>query len=418
MSSNGTTTTTTAAPDLSAWRKLPSRLMIIGGILSVVGALLSYQRNDLREFGFSWLLAFLFYYSLALGALFIVMVHHLTDAGWSLGFRRFSEHIASLLFPWLAILFVPVGLMGKEIYSWMNENPALNNKVAAKLPVFTTPGFWITSAIFFAIWWLLSSQLNRWSLNQDETGSAECTYKMRVYSGWGIVVFGLTLTFSGVLWMKAVQYQWFSCIYGVYFFSSCAWVGLATVYLLGVLLRRQGILTPVVKEHYFYYLGMLLLAFTLFAAYTEFAQYFVVWNANMPEETFWYLIRENGNWWWLSMLLIAGKFFVPFFVFLPLKVKTNFKVIVPACFLIWAMHAADLAFNIFPTLHPEGYHLKWFWLPVGCLLFMGGMLSKVFLNKFAASAPYPKRDPRLLEAMGVNAHMVNDLTETSVGGAR
>ena len=50
----------------------------------------------------------MFYLSLALGALFLVMVHHLTDAGWSVGIRRFCEHIASLLFPWLAILFLPV----------------------------------------------------------------------------------------------------------------------------------------------------------------------------------------------------------------------------------------------------------------------------------------------------------------------
>jgi hypothetical protein len=77
----------------------------------------------------------------------------------------------------------------------------------------------------------------------------------------------------------------------------------------------------------------------------------VVWNANMPEETFWYLIRERGNWWTLSMILIVGKFFVPFFVLLPEKVKMNFKIILPVCLWIGLMHALDLAFNIFPALH-------------------------------------------------------------------
>jgi hypothetical protein len=94
--------------DLSGWRMLPSVLMVVGGFLSVVGALLSWKHNGLREFGFSWLLAFMFYYSIALGALFLVMIHHLTDAGWSVGIRRFCEHLASLLFPWLAILFLPI----------------------------------------------------------------------------------------------------------------------------------------------------------------------------------------------------------------------------------------------------------------------------------------------------------------------
>ncbi len=417
MSSNGTTHSP-APLDLSGWRKLPTILMVVGGLLTVVGAALSCQRNGLREFGFSWLLAFMFYYSIALGALFMVMVHHLTDAGWSVGIRRFCEHIASLLFPWLAILFLPVAIFAKHIYAWMNYNPATDNLVAAKLPVFTMPGFYITSAIFFAIWWLLTSQLSRWSLKQDETGTAECTHKMRFYSGWGIVVFALTLTFSGVLWMKAVQYEFFSAIYGVYFFGGSAWAGLATVYVIAAILMRSGILSAVIKESYFYFIGVLLLAFTLFSAYAEFAQYFVVWNANMPTETFWYLVRENGNWWWLSMILIVGKFFVPFFLLLPMKVKMNFKIVIPTCVLIWAMHAADLAFNIFPTLHPDGYPLKWIWLPVGCLLFMGGFLGRIFLGKFNAHSPYPKRDPRLLEAMGVNPHIVNELAETYTGGAR
>jgi hypothetical protein len=403
---------------LSGWRKLPTVLMVIGGFLSLVGALLSYQHNDLREFGFSWLLAFMFYYSIALGAVFLVMVHHLTDAGWSVGIRRFCEHLASLLFPWLAILFLPVGLLGTKIYKWMTLDAATNNLVAAKLPVFTTPGFWVTSAVFFGIWWLLTSRLCSLSLEQDKTGAAECTRKMRSHSGWGIVAFALTLTFSGVLWMKATSYQFFSCIYGVYFFSDCAWIGLATVYVIAAILLRQRIIAPVMKQNYFYFIGVLLLGFTLFSAYTEFAQYFVVWNANMPEETFWYLIRERGNWWALSLILIFGKCFIPFFILLPEKIKMNFKVIIPVCLWIWLMHALDLAFNIFPALHPNGYPLRWLWLPLGCLMFMGGFLAKIFLCKFNSHPPYPQRDPRLLEAMGVSQNTVRDLTEASAGGAK
>jgi len=399
--------------DLSGWRKLPSVLMVLGGVLSVAGLAINPQ-----EFGFSWLLAFMFYYSIALGALFIVIVHHLTDAGWSVGIRRFSEHLASLLFPWLAILFLPVLIFAKKIYSWMTLSPATNNLVAAKLPVFTCSGFIITTAIFFGIWWLLTSQLSRWSLEQDKTGSVESTRKLRFYAGWGIVAFALTLTYSGVLWMKATSYQWFSAMYGVYFFSDCAWIGLATVYVIAVILLRQGTLKPVLQKNYFYFIGVLLLGFTLLSAYTEFAQYFVVWNANVPEETFWYLIRERGNWWTLSMILIFGKCFIPFFILLPEKIKMNFKVIIPVCLWIWLMHALDLAFNIFPALHNDGYPLRWIWLPLGTLLFMGGFLAKIFLCKFNSHPPYPQRDPRLLEAMGVSQNIVRDLADANVGGAK
>ena len=118
------------------------------------------------------------------------------------------------------------------------------------------------------------------------------------------------------------------------------------------------------------------------------------------------------------MILIFGHFFVPFFLLLPVKAKSTFKVIVPVCLWAWVMHAADLAFNIFPALHHDGYPLKWLWLPLGCLMFMGGFLAKIFLAKLNSNPPYPSRDPRLLEAMGVSANVVHDLGETNPGGAR
>ncbi len=399
---------------------LPVGMMILGGGISAIGALISFNRSGDggATFGFAWLLAFLFFLSIAFGALFLVLVHHLTDAGWSVGIRRFCEHLAALLFPWLAIVFLPVALLAPKIYPWLNIDPATDNTVAAKLPVFTKPGFWLTSVVFFGIWWLLTSQLKSWSLKQDEAGTAECTHKMRFYSGWGIVAFALTVTFSGVLWMKSLQEEWYSAMHGVYFFASSAWVGLATVYMLAVWLRARGVLKGVLQDSHFYHLGVIFFAFTVFQAYIEFAQYFVVWNANMPQETFWYLQREKGSWWTVSMVLIFGHFLIPFFLLLPAKVKSNVNVVVPVCLWAWLMHALDLAFNIWPVLRPEGLSARLIILQFGTLAFVGGFLAWIFLKNFSKSAPFPQRDPRLLEAMGVNANVISDLGETNPGGAR
>jgi hypothetical protein len=399
--------------NLTRWHRLPAGLMVVGGLLALIGAV-----KAPAEFGSSWLLAFLFFYSIALGALFLVLVHHLTDAGWSVGIRRSCEHLASLLRLPLILMFLPIALFAPKIYPWMTIDPATNNLIAAKLPVFTRTGFYVGSAIFFGVWWLLTSRLDSLSLKQDRTGAAECTRKMRFHSGWGIIAFALTLTASSGLWLEALQYQWFSAMFGVYFFSDCAWAGLATVYVLAAILLRQRILTAVLPAKCFYFMGLLLFAFTLFSAYTEFTQYFVVWNANLPAETGGYLLRENGNWWWLGLFLIAGHFLIPFFLLLPMTVKTNFKIVIPLCLWIGLMHAADLGFNIFPALHNGGNPLKWLWLPLGCLMFMGGFLATVFLKKLNSHPPFPQHDPRLLEAMGVNPDIVNDLAGTATGGGR
>src|ERR1700690_3304788 len=96
--------------DLSRWRKAPTTLMAAGGTLVLLGALVSFNHDGGRQFAFSWLLAFMFCLSLCLGALFLVLVHHLFDAGWSVPLRRTCENIASLL-PWMAVFFIPIALL-------------------------------------------------------------------------------------------------------------------------------------------------------------------------------------------------------------------------------------------------------------------------------------------------------------------
>ena len=404
--------------DLSGWRAAPKFLMVIGGILSVIGLFSSPKDHFGQDFGYSWLLAFMFFLTLGLGSLFLTMIHHLTDAGWSVATRRFCEHIASLLFPWLAILFVPVLLLVKQIYPWMTLGHADDRALSAKGPLFTWWGFAVASAIFFGIWWLLTARINYWSLRQDVTGDVLCTRKMRFHSGWGILAFAATVTVAPILWMQSLQYQWSSTIYGLYMFASCGWIALATTYIITAVLQRQRVLTPVLNDSQFYYIGVLFFAFTLLQAYFEFAQYFVIWNGNVPEETFWYLIRESGSWWGISMVLIFGHFFTPFILLLPASVKMNFKVMIPVCLWAWLMQYTDLAFNILPLQHPTGYPFHWLWLQFGCFAFMLGFLGQVFLKKFLSHPPYPQRDPRILEAMGV-VHEPEELPDTLPhGGSR
>jgi hypothetical protein len=243
---------------------------------------------------------------------------------------------------------------------------------------------------------------------------------MRFHSGWGILAFAATVTVAPTFWMQSLQYQWSSTIYGLYMFASCGWIALATVYVITAVLQRQRILTDVLRDNQFYYLGTLFFGFTLLQAYFEFAQYFVIWNGNVPDETFWYLIRENGSWWCVSMILIFGHFFMPFVLLLPASIKMNFKIMIPVCLWAWLMNYADLAFNILPVQSEGGYPFHWLLLQAGCFMFMTGFLAEAFMKKFLRHPPYPQRDPRILEAMGV-VHVPEELPDTlpdSNGGAR
>ncbi len=379
--------------DLSKWRKVPMMLLGVGGVISVLGYF-----YDHKQFAFSWLLSFMFFLSLGLGGMFLVMAHHLFDAGWSVPIRRFCENIAAVL-PWMVILFIPIALLSPLLYDWMHENPVYHPAVKAKLPMFTTKGFYVVAAFCFLSWWFFSNRLRFWSMEQDKTGAALPTYKMRMFSSFGIVFFAITGTLAAIMWMQALQIEWFSTMYGVYYFAGSVWLTLATVYIITMVLDRQGVISHILHEHQYYFIGSLMFAFTVFYAYVTFAQYFIIWNGNMPEETFWYLWRESGTWFYVGVFIIFGHFFIPFLALLRIDVKSKFNYMIPVCAWAWFMHWVDMSFNIMPVLHPSGLHVSW--MDIGTWLFMAGFFATIFLKNYASAPPYPLKDPRLVEAMGL-----------------
>jgi hypothetical protein len=225
---------------------------------------------------------------------------------------------------------------------------------------------------------------------------------MRKYSAGGIFIFALTLTLGAIMWMKAVEHQWFSTMYGVYYFAGSVWTTLATVYVIAALLQRTGPLSAVVKSKTLHDNGVLLFAFTVFYAYIHFSQYFLIWNAAMPEETFWYVKREQGSWWDIGMIIVFGHFLLPFLALLRIDAKLTLPLMIPLCAWAWLCHYCDMQYNVMPVLHPEGFRPHY--LDLACMAFIGGVLSFVWLRYFAAHAPYPIKDPRLGESLGVHFH--------------
>lgn len=382
--------------DLSKWAKLPNLLIGVGAVLAVIGAAV-----NLRHFAFAWLVAFMFVLSFSLGGLFLTMAHHLFDAGWSVPIRRVAEHLGGLM-KWIWIFFIPIALLAPQLYEWMTPALLANppHAVHVKYPLFTKIGFYVASIVCFAAWALLASKLRGWSLRQDKEGGVLPTHKLRFHSYWGIFVFAFSLTLGAIMWMKGLSYIWFSTMYGVVYFAGSVWLTLATVWVITAVLDRQNLIREVLHENQYYYLGTLMFAFTVFYTYVAFSQYFIIWNANMPEETFWYLMREKGTWFAVSMVLIFGHFFLPFLSLLRIDVKSTVPIMVALAAWAWLMHYTDMVFNIKPVVSPEGYPWQWAWLDLGCIALMVGVLARIWLANFNAHAPYPIKDPRLIESMG------------------
>ena len=404
--SSETSNTSEPKLDLAKWAKLPNQLILGGGILLLIGLLFPGWRD---QFYYSYLTGFMFFLSLTLGSLFLVLLHHLFDAYWLVPVRRFLEHIACLA-PTMGFLFLPILVFSSKIYPWMSIDPNTDHALHVKVALFNKPAFWITSILLFAIWRWLSNSLRKHSLAQDETGAASHTHALRKLAAPGVIIFAFTLTLGVIFWMKSLEHQWFSTMYGVYYFAASVWVTLATTYVLTAILQRTGHLAPVVTNNTYKDTGTLFFAFTVFYAYIHFSQYFLIWNAAIPEETFWYVKRENGIWKSLGYLIIFGHFFVPFLAMLRIDVKKSLTIMGPLAIWAWLMHYADMTYNIKPVLDPkgDGISLSGFVQSAAALAFMGGVLSKGFLKSFITHPPFPQKDPRIAEAMGVYVELESE----------
>lgn len=376
------------------WKTATRALMVAGAAGAVLSATL-----DLRQFAFSWLLAFLFFLSLSLGALFFLAAHHLCDAAWSAPIRRLLEHTACFLFPWLAVAFLPVGFLAGQIYPAQSGSRAL---------------FWVASLICLGVWTVMAHQLRRRSLEQDAAGTAICALRMRAWSAGGAAPAALALALASALWIESVSGAWRSTIYGAWFFAASAWVALPTVYFLAVALRRSGHLREVLPDRTLFFLGSLMLAFTLFHAYISYSRFFIVWNGNLPAETAWYAARGQGNWRAVAILLIFGHCVAPFLLLLRNDWKSRPALMLPFCAWAWAMHLLDLQFQIMPALHPGGPANLW--SDAACLALFAGAFGEVLRRALMKSSPYPMRDPRLAEALGIHAPPTTGIATASQRG--
>ena len=405
------------------WRSIPQIAVVFGLLLCIYGFI-----DDKQQFAYSYLTAFMFFLSIGLGSLFLVLVHHLFDAGWSAPIRRYLEHLSCLLFPWLAVAFIPIGFLAMDIYPWMHLDPNADHALHAKAALFNKPMWYTASVVLFLLWGWLTHRLRYWSLQQDKSGTADfegkllfperlmagftrnfqglsferdnqqvmCTRMMRIHAGYGVILFAFSLTLGCILWMKSIQHQFFSTMYGVYYFAGSVWVSIAVAWIIAHLLKAKGHL-PMLHRLQFYHHGTLLLAFTVFYAYIHFSQYFLIWNAAVPEETFWYVMREKGTWMYIGVALIVGHFVIPFLALLRIDGKLTNKLMVPVFIWVVLMHYMDMTFNVMPEIHADGPSPAL--ADLGAFLLLGGSLAMIFIRNLFDHPVCPLRDPRMGEAL-------------------
>jgi hypothetical protein len=385
---------------LPAETKRPLRILGAVGALALAASLglgLSGGLDKGQAFFASYLVSFLFWLSLALGALIFVLIQYATRAGWSVVVRRLAEHAMGTM-PLFALLFLPIALGVHQLFHWTHaEAVATDALLQHKSPYLNTGFFYGRAVLYLAIWAALAWWFRRKSLAQDESRDPVVTRRLQSLSAPAIVVYALTSTFAAIDWIMSLDPHWYSTIFGVYFFAGC-FLGIhALLILLCLGLQKRKLLPGVVTFEHYHDLGKMLFAFVVFWAYIAFSQFMLIWYANIPEETVWYAHRLVPGWRGVTVALAVGHFALPFLVLLLRDIKRQRVGLGLAALWLLAVHYLDLFWLVMPNFQHHGAHLGLFDL----LTFVGiGGLFLAFLGRLMSQgALVPKGDPRLVESL-------------------
>jgi hypothetical protein len=352
-----------------------------------------------RRLAFSYLTAVLFLASIGAGALGWLMLHHLTGAVWSVALRRLMENLTRPL-GWIAVLFIPVAMNLGVFYPWADWSRVSTDQDLARKTVWLNPIFFnVRTAVYLASWVLLAARLGRTSDRQDRTGDSAASRSMKATSAWGTVVLGLTSSLAAFDWLMSLAPHWSSTIFGVYFWAGSLASALSALAVVAVLLRGSGWLRSTITAEHLHDLGKLLFGFVIFWAYIAFSQYFLIWYANFPEETGWYVVRRSGMWNTLSWALVLGHFVVPFLLLLFRATKRNPFWLGFVAIWVLVFHYFDVYWLVMPNLHPKGVAPHWF--DASLILALGLVCAAIVAHACQRRPLVPVGDPNLAESIAM-----------------
>jgi hypothetical protein len=372
--------------DITRWRRVA---LLVGGaglILTLAGVFVSRD-----QFFRSYLWAFLFWFSLALGCLPLLMLYHLVGGAWGITIRRIVESGIRTI-PLMALLFIPIVLGVHSLYEWSHADKVAADNLLQEKHLYLNVPFWIARAVlYFSIWWFYSRRLTELSATQDETGDERIVKRFQRISGPGLVFYGLTLTFAVFDWAMSLEPRWYSTIYGMMWMVSQSLSALAFAIAILALLADRSSLLRLARPDHVHDLGNLLLAFVMLWAYLAFSQFLIIWSGNLPDEINWYLNRLNNGWQWVAAALLVFHFFVPFFLLLSRFRKRRVRSLTIIALMVLFMRILDTFWMVTPAFYGQRFTVHW--LDIFALVGIGGVWLGMYAGNLRSLPLIPLHDP-------------------------
>lgn len=359
--------------DIPARYKTWSMALMGVGVLSVIVGFLLYGTGEHpQRFWASMLQNSLYFLLIANAAMFFICATTLAMGGFQMAFRRVSEAISVAVIPLGIIAFIvllALVFLDPHIYKWLHPT---GDKILMGKSGFLNRGFFIIwTTLTIGLWIVLGYKMRQISREIDDNPLPDAEagrryiFKNTVWASVFIVWFGLTaMSVAPWLWLMSLDAKWYSTMYSWYTFASTFVAGLSLITIFVIYMKNQGYLEYTNDEH-LHDLGKFMFAFSIFWTYLWFAQYMLIWYANIPEETIYFKPRiatnnytgpYSGIFWFQFVVNFLG----PLLILMKRGSKRNYSTMTFMCILILVGHWLDFYQMVFASVFPESVHLNLF----------------------------------------------------------
>ncbi len=354
-----------------------------------------------------------FFGGIALIGIFFIAFNYVAYAGWSALIKRIPEAFGYYLPVFAGITFLMLGFFGHDIFHWMDEslyieylpdgskNPHFDEIVNSKTWWLGTASFWIRIIIYFALWILFWFILRKKSVQEDLEGGVTLYDKSIVWSAGFLVVFGVTSSTSAWDLVMSMDPHFFSTMFGWYVFASWLVSGVAMITIIVITLKENGYL-KMVNENHLHDLGKFMFAFSIFWTYVWFEQFLLIYYANIPEESYYFVERLlNGTYRPFFFLTFFINFVFPFIVLMTRNAKRQMIILKIVAIFILIGHWLDFFMMMTPpVLHNDGaFDYKFFFLELGITMFFLGLFLYAVLTGLSKAGLIAKNHPMIQESV-------------------
>lgn len=338
--------------------------------------------------------------------LFFMALQYVAQAGWSAGLLRIPQAFAKVL-PVASLLLILVtvgGLFTHNLYHHWNaegltdpNSPQYDAVIAGKAGYLNVSFFLTRLVIFLGAYSIFSVILTKLSANEDLEGGLNSYRKSIKWSAVFLVIFAFTTPIWAFDTIMSLEAHWFSTMFGWYNFAAMWVSGLCAITLTVILLKKNGHL-PWINDNHLHDLGKFIFAFSIFWTYVWFAQFLLIYYANIPEETVYFYKRwepEFLPWFWLN---IAINFVCPILILMTRDAKRRMNTLVFVCILLLCGHWLDYYMMIMPgTVGAE--HRGFGIIEIGTALGFAGIFVFLMLSNLSKKALAPVHHPFLEESL-------------------